>query len=432
MKHRPGLGYVFERFPSFTQTFCYREVRELAAQGMEPLVHAIRPTNDEPPQDYPPDFERKVIRLPDGDVLAAEMKRARADKSMPRPIRKTLEAWTSKQDRHRVYEAAWLGPRLHRAGIRHVHAHFAGIAARTAFWLHRFFGISCSFTGHANDLFCPEDDLPVRLADLVREAALVVAVSDHTRDDLSRRFPEAARRIRRVYNGIDTRLWTPAESTPRDVPLVISVGRLIEKKGFADLIRASALLQRRGVIHRCRIIGEGPLQEELAALIAAEGCVGTVELAGPLDQAAIRAALQGASAFALPCVHESGGGRDVLPTVIMEAMACGLPCVSTPVAGVPELIADGRTGLLVPEHNPEALADALGSLLADPAKARAMGAAGRASAEAVFDIRTTTRQLKLLLVRCGKVFPGAPALRADPALWKSWAAGMLLRGASMR
>ncbi len=431
MRHRPRLGYVFERFPSFTQTFCFREVRELAAQGMEPLIHSIRTTADEPPQDYPPDWANRVTRLPGSDVLVAEMKQARADKTMPRPIRKVLEAWTSKQDRHRVYEAAWLGPRLRRAGIRHVHAHFAGVAARTVFWVHRFFGITYSFTGHANDLYCPEADLPVNLADLVREAAFVVTVSNHTREELARQFPGSARRIHRVYNGIDTRLWTPSAAGDPRPPQIVSVGRLIEKKGFADLVRACARLRRQGLVHRCLIIGEGPLQQELESLIAGEGCADTVALTGPKSQEEIRSILRESVAFALPCVHESGGGRDVLPTVLMEAMACGLPCVSTRVAGVPEMVVEGRTGRLVPEHAPEPLADALGEWLSHPSAAAALGREGRLAAERVFDIRETTRQLKHLLVRRGKVFPGLSALRVDPALWKSWVGGMLLREAPM-
>ena len=422
------LGYLFERFPSFTQTFCFREVRELGAQGIPPLIHSIRVPADEPPQDYPPEFSARVVYLPDGDTLTTAMKRARGNKSMPRPIRKTLESWTSKQDRHRVYEAAWLGPRLRKAGIRHVHAHFAGIAARTAFWLHRFFGITYSFTGHANDLYCPEPDLPIALDALVREAALVVTVSDHTAADLARRFPSAAAKIRRVYNGIDTQVWTPPDTARPRAPLILSVGRLIEKKGFEDLVRACALLHARAIPFHCTIVGEGPLEERLLRLIQSEGCGNAVELAGPKTQEEIRGLLGRAAAFALPCVHETEGGRDVLPTVLMEAMACGLPCVSTPVAGVPEMVIDGTTGRIVPERDPAALAEVLAGWLAEPGRAEALGAEGRRIATERFDIRVTTRQLKHLLVRHGRFRPPREARRLDPALWKSWLRGWLSAG----
>ncbi len=172
------------------------------------------------------------------------------------------------------------------------------------------------------------------------------------------------------------------------------MGRLIEKKGFADLLAACALLRERGVEFRCEIIGEGPLRETLVAQ-AVEG----VEFLGARSQAEITERLAAAHLFALPCTTETDGGMDNLPTVIMEAMAAGLPVVSTPLAGVPEMVLPDATGLLVPDRNPPALADALASLLANPERARALGAAGRERAAEKFSLERNVAALAEILAR---------------------------------
>ncbi len=415
------LAYVFERFPTFTQTFCVREVGELDAQGVRASLFSIRIPSDEPPQDFPVALGERTVYLPPEDELTALARRLQGERKLPRPLRRTLEAWTSKRDKHRVYEAAWLGPRLRKAGVRHVHVHFAGIAARTAYWLKRFYGITYSFTGHANDIFCEEEPLPVTREDLVREAAMVVTVSDFSAHALQITYPGEAHKIHRVYNGIDTRRWIAGDR--ERAPLIVSVGRYIEKKGFADLIAACAVLRDRGMNFRCQIIGEGPLEESLRAQVQAANLGELVELTGPKSQDAILAILQSAMIFALPCVKEQDGGMDNLPTVIAEAMACGLPVVSTPVAGVPEMIVNGVTGSIVPEADPSALANALAHWLEQSAAARAAGEAGRKRAVEVFDLRVTTRQVKHLLVAQGRVLPGLRALRHDSALAKSWITG---------
>jgi glycosyltransferase involved in cell wall biosynthesis len=136
--------------------------------------------------------------------------------------------------------------------------------------MRRFYGMSYSFTGHANDLFCPDEATPVGLGDLVRDAAVVVTVSDFTRDWLRERYPESAGRIERVYNGMA--MSTEPPGWPREgVPVIVSVGRLIEKKGFGALVRAAGLLRDRGVAFRCVIAGEGPLRGELERQIAESG-----------------------------------------------------------------------------------------------------------------------------------------------------------------
>ena len=337
---RPHFAYVFERFPSFTQTFCAREVLELQRQGTRLLLFSIRSTGEETLRHFPQELIEQVITLPPADVLTREVEAMKERRELPQSMVLTLREWSGRPDKARIYEAAWIGQKLRAAGVRHVHTHFAGLAARTAWWIRQFYGLSYSFTGHANDLFCPDEATGLKLPRLIQDASAVIAVSDYTAAWLRENHPAAARRIHRVYNGLDLDPITRATAgTPKlTPPLIFSVGRLIEKKGFDDLIRACALLRDQGLPFQCRITGDGPLQDALAFQIQTAGLSGQITLTGPLSQPDIIQQLGQATVFALPCVTEADGGRDVLPTVLMEAMAAALPCVSTTLAGVPEMV----------------------------------------------------------------------------------------------
>jgi glycosyltransferase involved in cell wall biosynthesis len=425
-KRRASFAYLFERFPSYTQTFCFREVEEMLRQGMEPAIYSIR--DAERGSAFEPAVAGRVRYLPRDEALSKAVRDARAAHRIRSDIWEVFAGWGDRGDKTRIYEAVWLGLELKRRGIRHVHAHFAGIAARTAYWMKQFYGIGYSFTGHANDMFC-ETDLPVSLDDLVKEARLVVTVTDFSRDWLRRRCPEWAGKIERVYNGIHPgEFGGPAGSAgSKDsegskgaiapaAPEILSVGRLIEKKGFGDLIEACGMLRDRGAEYVCRIVGAGPLEGELRGQIERAGLVERVLLEGARSAGEVMGFLRRARVFALPCVRDSEGGSDNLPTVIMEAMAAGLPVVSTRVAGVPEMIEDRLTGRLLEEHDVAGLAETLEMLLKDVELARRWGAAGRAAVERKFATERTTSELKHLLARRAGVWPAWRAARRDPAL----------------
>ncbi|MCB1233171.1 MAG: glycosyltransferase family 4 protein, partial [Verrucomicrobiae bacterium] len=400
---RYHLAYVFERFPSFTQTFCVREILELERQGLRPLIFSIRDTRDETPRHFPDELFDRVIFLPPEKDLVEEIKTLKAAGRLPQSVVLTLRHWKEKEDtrdKQRVYEAAWIGLKLAEARVRHVHSHFAGIGARTGWWLKFFYGITYSFTGHANDLW-ERQDLPLSLETLMNDAAFVATVSDYSARDLRERFPAAADRVKRVYNGLDLAPFRAAaerrnpETVWKGERLILSVGRLIEKKGFDDLIRACGHLRDRGVSDfRCVIVGEGPLEDELNALIASLHLSDRVVLAGPKSLDEIIELLEGTAIFALPCVTEKEGGKDNLPTVLMEAMAAQVACASTRLAGVPEMVIDGRTGRLVDERDPEAFAGILGSMLASPEATESMGKSGYTLAEQIFAKEVTARSLR--------------------------------------
>ena len=385
------VAYLFERFPSFGQTFCYREVAELERQGTTVHVFSIRRPVDEPAEDWDRSLVERVHYLPEEKSLVAEVDRMLKTNAVPDRARAAVKEWGRQSDFLRLYQALYVGVRLQEKGVRRIHAHFAGMAARTAYWINEFFGIPYSFTAHANDIFAPRDFV-VSLAKLIGNAAAVVSVSDYAVRSLQEQFPESAAKIHRVYNGVDLARFAVTDfgSAP---PEIISIGRLIEKKGFSDLISACALLRSRGRQFQCIIIGEGPLEESLQAQIAEENLKPCVTLSGPQTQAEITKRLAHATVFALPCTHETGGGMDNLPTVIMEAMAAGLPVISTPLAGIPEMVEDGANGELVPDRDPAALAAAIEKLLDDPERARRLGDRSRQIAKEKFSIETSARQL---------------------------------------
>jgi colanic acid/amylovoran biosynthesis glycosyltransferase len=407
-----SFAYLFERFPSFTQTFCFREVEEMVRQGMKPAIYSIREA--EQGSAFDAALMGRVRYMPREEALNKAVRAARAAHRIHSDVWEVFSGWGDRGDKTRLYEAAWLGLELKRRRIRHVHAQFAGIAARTAYWIKRFYGIGYSFTGHANDMFC-ETALPVSLDELVKEARLVVTVTDFSRDWLRRRCPEWAGKIERVYNGIHVGEFAGADFAT-GTPEIVSVGRLIEKKGFRDLIEACGLLRDRGVDYLCRIVGAGPLEGDLRGRIERAGLTERVVLEGARPEAEVIGFLRRARVFALACAHEADGGSDNLPTVIMEAMAAGLPVVSTRVAGVPEMIDDGATGRLLEEHDVAGLAAALEGLLKDAALARRWGAAGRAAVERKFATERTTNELKHLLARRARVWPPWEAVGRDRGL----------------
>jgi hypothetical protein len=250
--------------------------------------------------------------------------------------------------------------------------------------------------------------------DLLREicaAAEFVAVeTDYSRDLLRQRCPDSAAKIHRVYNGIDLeRFPAPCEEAtrPRDgqqpavaahhLGRIVSVGRLVAFKGFHDLIEACAELARRQVDFVCDIIGDGPLRETLQAKIEQLDLASRVNLLGSLSQDVVVEKLQAADIFALASTTDAQGATDVFPTVILEAMASARPVVSTRLAGIPELVIHGETGMLTPPGDSTALAEMLGKLVCDPDLRLRLGHAARARIERHFRVEQTVAPLVQML-----------------------------------
>lgn len=392
---RPAFAYLLERFPAFTQTFVVREVLEMRRQGVDVPVVSLRRTGDEPRGHFPAKAHEGVIYLPEPEEFVAGIKNRRAKGVLPKKLNQRLANWGDAPDKMRLYEAIWAGEWLQKNKIRHVHVHFAGIAARTAFLIKELFGITFSITGHAQDIFCATD-FRIGLDSLIRESKLIVTVTDFSARQLREQYPKEAAKIHRVYNGINVRAKVP-ERVPVTPPRILSVGRLIEKKGFDVLIEACGYLRDCGMKFECLIVGDGPLEQPLQTMIDEWNLADFVRLAGPKSRAEIMELSLGTTVFALPCVRLADGDSDNLPTVITESMAFGLPVVSTRLAGIPEQIDHEKTGLIVPERDAEALAGALSRLIRDPSEARAFGEAGFAKARAEFNRESTVGELRRLL-----------------------------------
>ncbi len=389
------FAYLFERFPSFGQTFCYREVAELDRQGIAAPIFSIRNPKDEPAQDWDARIVKRVHYLPEEKELLDDVGRASKKRKLAPEIIAALDEWGRRTDFLRLYQAVYVGLRLQEMKISHVHTHFAGMAARTAFWIAKFFPITFSFTAHANDIFAPRN-FEIGLDKLVQAARAIITETDYSEKFLRERFPERADRIHRIYNGLNLGEFERANfsSSP---PLIVAIGRLIAKKGFTDLIRACALLVERGRSFRCEIFGEGSLEKELRAHVQDSGLQERVQLPGPKPLHELSARLASASVFVLPSVPEADGGMDNLPTVIMEAMATGLPVVSTTIGGIPEMVVENQTGVLVPPGDVAALADAIEKVISDRSLGQLLGQAGYERAQKLFSIEKNVRELCALL-----------------------------------
>jgi colanic acid/amylovoran biosynthesis glycosyltransferase len=301
---------------------------------------------------------------------------------------------------------------LRNQPVSHIHSqwiHSGGTVGMYGAWL---LGASFSFTGHAADLFRDR----AALRDKIRRAKFIICISE-----FHRRFflEEGARpeQLHVAYCGIDVEQMAPRrEPRPDGAPFtILSSGRLVEKKGFDRLIDACGILRQRGREFRCVIAGDGPLLESLQQRIEQQGLQSLVEMAGkPLKQEDIPAFMHNGDLYALACVWAPDCDVDGLPQMLMEAMACGLPAVSTDLVGIPDLIEDGRTGLLVPAEDVEALAGALERLMDGAGLRQRLAAAGRQRVLEAFDIQTSLEPL-LRLFRERLETGGAAGVATEPA-----------------
>ena len=402
----PRVGYVVKRYPRYSETFIVTEILAHEAAGLAVEIFALGNPMESHFQDSIARVRAPVTYLAaDGGGRASDLWAAVSAAADELPgLWAALPAAAGEPGRE-VYQAVLLARHARARGITHLHAHFATSAATVARLAARFAGVPFTFTAHAKDIYHEEvrpEDLRRKLAD----AAAVVTVSDYNARHLRATHGPAADRVVRVYNGMDLGRLPFAAPADRP-PVILAVGRLVEKKGFADLIDACGLLAARGRVFRCRIVGSGDQEPQLRRRIGELGLDGRVELLGPRPQDEVFALVRSAAMLAAPCVVSDDGNRDGLPTVLLEAMALGTPCVATDVTGIPEAIRHGQTGLIVPQHDPATLAGALDRLLTDPALRVDLAAAARRLIEAEFDARRTAAQLRAIFASASEKVPAA-------------------------
>jgi colanic acid/amylovoran biosynthesis glycosyltransferase len=391
------IGYVVKVYPRYSETFIVNEILAHEEAGLSIDVFSLRPSRDTHFQDAIARVRAPVTYLGES-ALKAEMfwSAMRDAKALPGFSAGLTAADTAASDE--VYAALILARQVRDRGIVHLHAHFASAPTSVARIAALLAGVTYSFTAHAKDIF-HESVSAAELERKLGDAAAAVTVSEFNLEYLTRTYSGSAARLRRIYNGLDLQRFAfqpPGDRTAR----VLAVGRLVEKKGFSTLIEACAMLAGRGLAFSCEVIGEGELEGALRAQIVRLGLERHVVLAGPQPQCDVIQAMAGASVLAMPCVVGADGNRDGLPTAMLEAMAIGTPCVATDVTGIPEVIEDGRTGLMVAQHDASGLAMALEHLLTDSSLRVGLAEAARRRIEAQFDIRRTAVDLRAMFAAC--------------------------------
>lgn len=397
------LGYLFSRYPVVSHTFIDNEILGLEERGRDIVVLSLSPPKNDfrhgrldrlraPVVHAPP--PAVTARLPVGDPrLAAHLARFGG-------VLDPEKCW-----RH----AMALAGVVRALGIGHLHVHFANRATLTAYFLRWICGVTYSFTPQAAD-FLVDLDSPELLAELASGARAVIAPCEHARGHLVRLCPSSEGRIRTVYNGIEPSDYQRAAPRPGGGRLrIVSIGRFEEFKGFHHVIEAVALARDRGVAVEFFLQGDGPWRARLEELARGRGVADRVRFEGIVGIETMRRRFAEVDAFVLACLVDARGVSDMLPTVITEAMLSGLPVVSCPVAGVPEQVVHGETGLLVESGSPEALCDALCRLAAEPGLAARLGANSLRRGRARFSIHATLPRLEDALPRACRAAGGWPA-----------------------
>jgi colanic acid/amylovoran biosynthesis glycosyltransferase len=391
------LTYVVGTYPVLTTTFIDREIQGLFDMGADLRIVSIRrpsmalsPTQEE--------IRRRVSYL--------------LPVSIPRLVT-SHTYWLLRRPRTVLGLLLWLLRRPHGEGSRlrtvlhvstalyaayshrdrrgiHIHAHFVDRAATVALVMGRLLDATYSVTAHANDIYLR----PVLLPEKFAGATFAATCTEYNRRHLVEVLGASlGAKVARIYHGLDLAGYGARPEPNGARPLIVTVGQLKEKKGLRHLIDACRLLADRGVELECEIVGDGPLRDELATQVEVLGLGDRVRLTGALPHPQVVDRYRRASVFVLPCVVAADGDRDGIPNAILEAMAMAIPVVSTPISGIPEVVREGETGLLVPPADPGALADALERLLANPAARGELGARGQAFVTAEFDIARNVRRL---------------------------------------
>jgi glycosyltransferase involved in cell wall biosynthesis len=397
------VGYVVKRYPRYSETFIVTEILAQEAAGLQVEIFALLPPIDTHFQDSLAHVKAPVHYLLPEIPKASEMWAGICKTAAIYPRVWQELAFAAGEEARDVHQAMLLSQKIAARGITHLHAHFASSPTTVAMLASRFTGVPYTFTAHAKDIFHES----VQQRDLERKlsgAAAVVTVSNYNRDFLRETYGAAAGRVQRIYNGLDLEklhFLSAAERPPR----IVGVGRLVEKKGFGCLIEACAILKERGRRFDCEIVGDGEQEPSLRQMIVDLHLSEHVRLIGSRPQAQVFKIIQSGAVFAAPCIIGKDSNRDGLPTVLLEAMALGTPCISTDVTGIPEVIRDGQTGLIVPQHDAHALAAGLEKLLGDAALRVRLAGAARRLIENNFDTHRNTQTLREMFTNAAGIGP---------------------------
>jgi glycosyltransferase involved in cell wall biosynthesis len=411
------IGYLLRSYPRLSQTFVLNEILALEKIGVSIQIFAL--TN---PQE-------KVVQMQVDQVQASveyvESIQPRTSWSVLRQNVEVARHYLAGYLRALFYVAA--NPQIDRGytasdrrtcflqavhlvalflkekhpgkKIDHLHAHFAHDPTLIAYLVHRMTGLPYSFTAHARDLYQVDKKV---LTDRIQHATAVITCCRANLEYLNQIAPSQQSKYSLIYHGVNLKDFQPVLDRRTNAvstnPLIISVGRLVEKKGFQDLFEALFLVKKRGERFQCAIYGDGPLRQQLTDWIEKHDMSGEILLQGDRTQQELISAYQSANLFILTPIDTGDGDRDGIPNVLVEAMAVGLPVITTAVAGIPELVENNRDGLLYQSHDVEDISSGILELLCNPEKRRQLGDAAAKKVKEQFDIAQAAQRLKALFV----------------------------------
>jgi glycosyltransferase involved in cell wall biosynthesis len=413
------IGYLLRSYPRLSQTFILNEILALEKIGVSIQIFALTNPREKVVQMQVDQVQAPVHYLDEDtqprrlrNILRENLEVARLNFiGYIRALfyvaahKKIDEGYTASsrwecflQAVHLIYLLI-LNKRRTGKKIDHLHAHFAHDPALIAYLVNCMTGIPYSFTAHARDLYqVPEK----ALTDRIHQARAVITCCRSNLEYLNQLAPAQKSKFSLVYHGVNLKdfqpVSNPGASLVPKVPVILSVGRLVEKKGFKDLLRALLTVKGKGVQFQCAIYGDGPLGKQLKAWIEEHDMAGEVMLHGDRTQHELVAAYHSATLFILTPVQTEDGDRDGIPNVLVEAMAVGLPVITTAVAGIPELVDNNQNGLLYQPHDVEGISSGIIELLGNVEKRRQFGRAASKKVREQFDIVQAAQQLKTLFI----------------------------------
>ncbi|MFN0070270.1 MAG: glycosyltransferase [Chloroflexota bacterium] len=398
------IAYAVSRFPLVTETFVLREMLELERRGWPIDLYSIIHEGRQLVHPEARSFEARghYLRTVHPATLAANVRAVMAQPRqylslLQRTVRGNLPSPGFLLRGLAIYPGTVaLAEQMKAARVQHVHAHFGTHAALMAMIAAGLNGIGYSFTVHAVDLYVDT----TMLAEKVRGARFVATISDFNRAllvDLA--GADVASKIHVVRCGVDTDLYAPSQQSRKTDRLeILAVGSLRDYKGHDHLIRACGLLRQSHpeIEFTCEITGEGPLRPVLEKLVVDLDLTNHVFLRGARNQQQVLEGMARADVLVMPSVIANNGLMEGIPVTLMEALAVGLPSIATRISGIPELIRDGDTGLLVPPADPSALRDALVNVFRNYPAALERAIHGRALVEQEYSLPHNVARLESL------------------------------------
>jgi len=413
---RPVLGYILKGYPRISETFISNEILLLEQLGFSLSLFSMRQPRETFTHRNVKEIKARAAYLPEtlihhlprllyhNALLARSSPNAyrRAFRLMVRRLRRSR---TSATFRHLLQAGYLVRALLPGAGVGHLHAHFAHSPTSVALFASELSGVPFSFTAHAKDIYISD---PAQLREKAQFARFVVTCTERNRQYLAELAPPTTP-IHCIYHGINVELFTrtATERQPRPPFRILSVARLVEKKGLPTVFRALRLLLDQGHPIRYCLIGDGEERRPLLELLERVGVGQVTEWLGTQPHEVVLEEYRKADLFVLGCRVARDGDRDGLPNVFLESMAMGVPVVATKVWAIPELVEDGRSGLLVPPEEPQAMATAMVRLLTDTSLRRRIIAGAHDRVRSEFDNRR-------LIGKLGALFEGVGVKRETP------------------